>query len=80
MTQDELDHLGESCSFPIGLQVRLPEAGETIMSTRLIEGPLRGGLLRGCLPSEATLSHSPHPYKDPSLLQRMPNPTSPNAW
>ncbi|GFZ04989.1 hypothetical protein Acr_17g0005610 [Actinidia rufa] len=35
MTQDELDHLAESCSFPAGVQVRLPESGETIMLARL---------------------------------------------
>ena len=34
-TQDELDHLHELCSFPVGIQMRHPEAGETIVSTRL---------------------------------------------
>ena len=33
MTQDELDHLRESCSFPSSFQIRLSEADETIVST-----------------------------------------------
>ena len=37
MTQVELDHLRESCSFPVRIQTRLPEADETIESTRLDE-------------------------------------------
>ena len=37
MTQGELDHLRESCSFPSEIQIRLPEADETIASTRLGE-------------------------------------------
>ena len=31
MTQDELDHLRESCYFPAGVQTRLSEASKTIM-------------------------------------------------
>ncbi|GFS43667.1 hypothetical protein Acr_00g0086320 [Actinidia rufa] len=34
MTQGELDCLKESCSFSIGIQIRLPEVDKTIMSTR----------------------------------------------
>ncbi|GFZ02251.1 hypothetical protein Acr_15g0008590 [Actinidia rufa] len=34
MTQGELDRLKKSCSFPSGIQIRLPEADETIASTR----------------------------------------------
>ncbi|GFZ14704.1 hypothetical protein Acr_24g0008940 [Actinidia rufa] len=34
MTQDELDHLRESHSFPLSVQIRLPEDDETIASTR----------------------------------------------
>ncbi|GFS41434.1 hypothetical protein Acr_00g0074290 [Actinidia rufa] len=30
MTQDELDHLRKSCSFPVGIQTRLPKADGTI--------------------------------------------------
>ena len=37
MTQGEQDHLRESCSFPAGIQIRLLEVDETIMSTRLSE-------------------------------------------
>ena len=33
MAQGELDHLRESCSFSDGIQIRLPEAHETIVST-----------------------------------------------
>ncbi|GFZ05248.1 hypothetical protein Acr_17g0008200 [Actinidia rufa] len=31
MTQGELDHLQESCSFPARIQIKLPEADETII-------------------------------------------------
>ncbi|GFY91246.1 hypothetical protein Acr_07g0014420 [Actinidia rufa] len=34
MTQDELDHLRESCSFPSNIQIRLLKTNETIVSTR----------------------------------------------
>ena len=34
MTTDELDSLKESCSFPSNVQIRMPEEGETIVSTR----------------------------------------------
>ena len=34
MTQGELDRLQKSCSFPVGIQTRLPGADETITSTR----------------------------------------------
>ena len=34
MTQDELDRLKESHSFPPKVQIRLPEEDETIASTR----------------------------------------------
>ncbi|GFZ03502.1 hypothetical protein Acr_16g0001260 [Actinidia rufa] len=34
LTQGELDHLRESCSFPAGIQIRLPELDKTVMSTR----------------------------------------------
>ena len=34
MTQQELNDLAESCLFPAGVQMRLLEAGKTIMSTR----------------------------------------------
>ena len=37
MTQGELDHLRELCFFPIGVQMRLPKANETIESTRSSE-------------------------------------------
>ena len=37
MTQDELDRLRESHSFPPSVQIRLPEEDETIVSTRLGE-------------------------------------------
>ena len=37
MTQGYLDCLRESCDFPIGIQARLPEDKETIVSTRLGE-------------------------------------------
>ncbi|GFZ21567.1 hypothetical protein Acr_29g0007290 [Actinidia rufa] len=37
MTQDELDRLRESCSFPFGIQIRLLEVDETIAATRLGE-------------------------------------------
>ncbi|GFS31491.1 hypothetical protein Acr_00g0017680 [Actinidia rufa] len=33
MTQDDLDHLRESYSFPTGVQTRIPKEGETILST-----------------------------------------------
>ena len=33
LTQGDLDHLRESCSFLSGLQARLPEEDETILST-----------------------------------------------
>ena len=33
MIQGELDRLQESCSFPTGIQIRLPKADETITST-----------------------------------------------
>ena len=35
MTQHELDRLRESCSFPSGVQIRLSEVDETIVSTHL---------------------------------------------
>ncbi|GFS44401.1 hypothetical protein Acr_00g0090120 [Actinidia rufa] len=34
MTQGKLNCLRESCSFPTGIQIRLPEVDETIVSTR----------------------------------------------
>ena len=34
MTQDDLDDLRETYSFPVGIQARIPEEGETILSTR----------------------------------------------
>ena len=34
MTIDELDSLKESCYFPSNVQIRMPEEGETIASTR----------------------------------------------
>ena len=34
MTQEELNDLAESCLFPTGVRIRLPDAGETIMSAR----------------------------------------------
>ncbi|GFZ16140.1 hypothetical protein Acr_25g0005490 [Actinidia rufa] len=34
MTQGKLDRLRESCSFPAVIQIRLPEADDTIVSTR----------------------------------------------
>ncbi|GFZ19668.1 hypothetical protein Acr_28g0003730 [Actinidia rufa] len=34
MTQDEMDHLRESHSFPPSIQIRLPKKDETIASTR----------------------------------------------
>ena len=37
MTQDNLDRLRENCSFLIGIQARIPEEGETILSNRLGE-------------------------------------------
>ncbi|GFY96660.1 hypothetical protein Acr_11g0009660 [Actinidia rufa] len=37
MTQDDLDHLRESYSFPTGIQTRIPKEGETILSSRLGE-------------------------------------------
>ncbi|GFY90905.1 hypothetical protein Acr_07g0011010 [Actinidia rufa] len=40
MTQDDLDHLRESYSFPIRVQTRIPEEGETILSTCTGEVPL----------------------------------------
>ena len=33
MTQGELDRLWKSCSFPVGIQIRLFEIDETIVST-----------------------------------------------
>ncbi|GFY84519.1 eukaryotic translation initiation factor 2 [Actinidia rufa] len=46
---DELDRLWESCSFTVGIQMRLPEADETIASTRpgevvFYEAPFQVGL------------------------------------
>ena len=35
MTQDEIDHLEELCYFLAGVQIRLLETGETIMSAHL---------------------------------------------
>ena len=32
MTQDALDRLRENYSFPAGVQIRIPEEGETILS------------------------------------------------
>ncbi|GFS32437.1 hypothetical protein Acr_00g0022790 [Actinidia rufa] len=40
MTQGELDRFRESCSFPVGIQIRLPEADETIGSLELELGDL----------------------------------------
>ena len=37
MTQGNLDRLRKSCSFPSGIQARIPKDGETILSTRLDE-------------------------------------------
>ena len=34
MTRGDLDRLRESCSFPDGLQIRVSEVDETIVSTR----------------------------------------------
>ena len=34
MTQDDLDHLRKSCSFPPEVQAKIPEDDETILSTR----------------------------------------------
>ena len=34
MTTDELDSLKESCYFPSNVQIRMPEEGKTIASTR----------------------------------------------
>ncbi|GFS38113.1 hypothetical protein Acr_00g0055780 [Actinidia rufa] len=34
MTQDDLDRLRESCSFPPGIQVKIPEESNTILSAR----------------------------------------------
>ena len=42
MTQGDLDRLRESCSFPAGIQTRIPEDNETIVSTHPGEV---GGLL-----------------------------------
>ena len=32
MTQDDLDLLRSTCSFPDGIQIRIPDEGETILS------------------------------------------------
>ncbi|GFS33578.1 hypothetical protein Acr_00g0029410 [Actinidia rufa] len=37
VSQDDLDRLRESYSFPAGVQTRIPEEGETILSTRTSE-------------------------------------------
>ena len=34
MTQDKLERLCDSCSFPVGIQMRLSKANETVMFTR----------------------------------------------
>ncbi|GFY80522.1 hypothetical protein Acr_01g0003310 [Actinidia rufa] len=38
MTQEDLDRLMETYSVPTGIQARIPDEGETILSTRLGEG------------------------------------------
>ncbi|GFZ11677.1 hypothetical protein Acr_23g0000620 [Actinidia rufa] len=71
MTQDELNHLEEFCSFSSRVQARLPEDDKTIMFTRPSKVSFYARLL-----SESTLSYSPHPYGNFGLLQHLPHLTS----
>ena len=60
MTQEELDHLRESCIFSVGGQTRLPEVSETIMSASLGEVTFNEvAFLAGlCFPIHPTLKEN----------------------
>ncbi|GFZ16787.1 hypothetical protein Acr_26g0000570 [Actinidia rufa] len=76
MTQGELDHLRESCSIVSGIQIRLPEADETIASTRLGEVAFY----------EAAFQASLHLPIHPTIRRILayynicPTQLAPNAW
>ncbi|GFY82854.1 hypothetical protein Acr_02g0010940 [Actinidia rufa] len=76
MTQGELDRLRESCSFSSSIQIRLPEADETILSPRpgevaVYEAAFYAGL---CLLIHPTIRRILHFYNIYSAQ------LVPNAW
>lgn len=76
MTQGDLDRLRESCSFPVGIQARIPGKGETILSAGSGEAAFYEAAFH------AGLRFPMHPF-----IRRMLNfygicsaQLSPNAW
>ena len=64
MTQDDLDRLRESCSFPVGIHTKLPEDDETFVSIRpskvaSYKTSLHAGL---CLPLHPIIKRILHFY------------------
>ena len=74
MTQGDLDCLRESCSFPAGIQARIPEDDENIVFTfpsAFYEAFFHAGLRLSIQPTIRRILHFDNIY---------PAQLAPNAW
>ncbi|GFS41154.1 hypothetical protein Acr_00g0072690 [Actinidia rufa] len=75
MSKDDLDRLKKSYSFPTGVQTRIPEEGETILSTRTCDVTF----YKSCFPHRSEVPNSSHHQDDFEFLQHLPCPTFPQC-
>ncbi|GFZ21560.1 hypothetical protein Acr_29g0007220 [Actinidia rufa] len=75
-TQGERDRLRESCSFPFGIQIRLPEVDETIASTR----PSKVAFDEAIFQASLRLPIHPMIRRILAYYNICPAQLAPNAW